>query len=188
MRRSSTLKKVQVTLPNEECTEPLQWKCGKDKENMPRQLTRREEELLPFSKNEERESLSQSDEDDIQRVVEETKRREDRLKQQLASLKEQALAAIAGTPNKEKSQLENCQLRNRLDKYQLELSSVKETMENILHFTKQTHNEVQRTKDMVSSINDLTPNKCGSFKDNFEDDYGEGPEYSAIEGPIRINL
>lgn len=180
MRRSSTLKKVQVTLPDEE--------CGENKENMPRQLTGREEELVAFSNSEERESLAHSDEDEIQRVVEETKRREHRLKQQLASLKEQALAAIAGTPNKEKSQVESCQLRNRLDKYQLELSSVKETMENILHFTKQTHNEVQRTKDMVSSINDLTPNKCGSFRDNFEDDYGEGPEYSAIEAPMRTSL
>jgi len=187
MKRCSALKQVRVVLPEEESNKE---DYDDDKENRPLQLPK--EEFSPFSndeqeKMEERSSVTQS-EDDIQQVVEETKRREDRLRQQLTFLKEQALAAIANSPENNKKYLESCQFKNRLDKYQLELSSVKETMENILHFTKQTHNEVQRTKDMVSSINELTPNRCGSLRENFDEDYNESPEYSAIEGPIRTLL
>ena len=122
-----------------------------------------------------------NDLDDIQKVVEETKERENRIKKQLAMLREQALAAVA---EPEKSP-ENQDLSEQLNKYQTELTCVKDTMENILHYTKQTHNEVQKTKDLVSSIHEMTPNKCGSFQfdENEDQETGGVVKYSVVEKP-----
>ena len=112
--------------------------------------------------------------DEIQQMVEEAKGREERLKKQLEMLREQALAA-ASRPSifeSERDAMETSQLKDQLDKYKSELTSVKDTMENILHFTKQTHDDVQRTKNMVSSIHELTPNK-GYFdeQENLDEPY-----------------
>jgi len=123
-------------------------------------------------------------EDDIQKVVEETKERENRIRKQLEMLREQALAVVA-EPNEEK-QNDKSELREQLNKYQMELTSVKDTMQDILQYTKKTHNEVQRTKDMVSSIHEATPIKCGSLviEDFDEQNQPVNPEkYSMIEKP-----
>ena len=142
-------------------------------------------------KFEKRVSQQHTEEDDIQKVVEETKEREERIRKQLEILKEQAQLAVAecNEEGEVESDEEKKEIRNQLTKYESQLTSVKDTMENILHFTKQTHNEVQKTKDLVSSIHELTPNKyCASFQSNLVEDEesaneGAGTKYSVIEKP-----
>jgi rRNA maturation endonuclease Nob1 len=130
--------------------------------------------------------------DEIQKVVEETKEREGRIRKQLELLKEQAQMAVAECNAEEEDESvqedNNNQIKDQLTKYESQLTSVKDTMDNILHFTKQTHNEVQRTNDLVSSIHELTPNKqCGSFQSNIiegdEEFFNDGTavKYSVID-------
>lgn len=185
MRRN--LKKVHLNLPNEESLDHPQ--RFTNKENLPVKTFIHTDSgrFFTFSKDEleKEKSVSQTDEDDIEKIVEETKKRESRLKQQLVMLKEQTLAAIADSREnyEEISQIENSNIKSQMDRYQMDLSSVKDTMENILQFTKQTQNEIQKTRDMVSTIHETTPNKCISIKDDFGDENGE---YSAIEEPMSI--
>ncbi|MDR3548946.1 MAG: hypothetical protein P4M11_11905 [Candidatus Pacebacteria bacterium] len=59
-------------------------------------------------------------------------------------------------------------------------------MENILHFTKQTHHDVQKTNDLVTSIHEATPNRCGSFQSDPLDcddsnDGGKSIKYSILD-------
>ncbi len=124
--------------------------------------------------------------DDIRKVVEETKEREERIRKQLALLKEQAQLAVDECKDDEEAdEGGRDEIRQQLNKYENQLTSVKDTMENILHFTRQTHNEVQRTKDLVSSIHELTPNSGGSFQGSqMEMPDGEDGAEEDLQTPI----
>lgn len=81
--------------------------------------------------------------------------------------------------DEKKKQEEDKKMTRHLEKCETQISAVKDAMNNILSVTKETHNEVQRTKDMISSIqNESISQKInGSFQSRFIEEYDEGPMF-----------
>lgn len=92
-------------------------------------------------------------------------------------MRNQAKQAIAecreGEENDKKE--ETKKMAKTLTNYEKELTGFKSTMDNILKVTKETHNEVQKTKDIMTVIqNDTSQSKlCGSFHSKFVEEYDE---------------
>ena len=108
---------------------------------------------------------------DVGKILEETKEREDRIQKRLELLREQAMMAVAKCKNDDAPDEaeENKDLVNKLAQYESEINVVRSTMDNILHVTKETHSEIQRTKDLVVNIqNDTSQGRLGgSFQSKF---------------------
>ena len=91
---------------------------------------------------------------DIQRIIQETKEREDRLKTQLDTLKER-VKLVVNTPTTPISISADCEKQ---------LEYVKKRMNSLLNVTQQTMSEIKRTKEMVANIKDENSSKIsGSF-------------------------
>lgn len=120
-------------------------------------------------------------EEEVQKVLEESREREDRIRNQLVALKEHMILAVGAqsTDNHDEDQkdLEN----EKLAECEVKINKVKDTIENILSVTKATHNEVQRTKDIVSSMKNegIQSKMSGSIHSVFIDDCDEEQIYAS---------
>ncbi len=104
--------------------------------------------------------------DEIQRMVQEGKDREERMHQQLQMLRQQALIACrSGGQKEEKKEPQG----NPTEKCEKQIDEVKAKINNILEVTRQTHEEVQKTKDIMNNIQDTTQNRI-SFQSKFIED------------------
>ncbi len=102
---------------------------------------------------------------EIKRLVEEQKERDERIQQRLSMIKEQAKLAIESSANRDSPAAEeNKGIAEKLAKCENEISAFKSTMDSILHVTKETHCEVQRARDIVTSIQGDTSRLGLSFQ------------------------
>jgi len=110
----------------------------------------------------------------MNRILEESKEREERITKRLELLRERAKLAVdkCNTDDGQEEDEENKDLVDKLAQYENEMNSVKNTMDNILHVTKETHSEIQRTKDLVVNIQSDTSQVRlgGSFQSKFVED------------------
>eukprot|EP00831_Metopus_contortus_P025805 TRINITY_DN22136_c0_g1_i3.p1 TRINITY_DN22136_c0_g1~~TRINITY_DN22136_c0_g1_i3.p1 ORF type:complete len:298 (-),score=47.60 TRINITY_DN22136_c0_g1_i3:144-986(-) len=114
---------------------------------------------------------------EIQRMVEDAKDREERMTRQLQKLKERAATIIQErehTGNTKKTSNEK-ELEVKISQTETHLQNLKDTMNTVFRMTKQTHDDVQRTKDLVANIqSDTTINRIyGSFHSKFVEDEDE---------------
>ncbi len=128
----------------------------------------------------------------IKRVVEENRDMEERIKRQLEVLREQAKKAVAQyqDTNEESAtkQEETKEVGEKMAGYENKLNAVKETMESILHVTKQTQQDIKNTKDLVANIqqNDQSQSKiAGSFNSRFMDE-GDDEMFICEEAPAPV--
>ena len=133
---------------------------------------------------------------DIDKVIAETKEREQRVLRQVELLREQARLALEDCNGDDRDRAKSpvaCKaLTDKLSNCEQQLSDFKSTMDRLLNVAKETHHDVQKTKDIASSIqNDYNQSRLtGSFQSRFLDDYGEEMfnegnvlKYSDIERP-----
>lgn len=131
---------------------------------------------------------------DIQKVIEEAQEREERMHKKLETLQNQAKLALKERETHDEAEKAegNKTVAHKLKRCERQLSSFKCTMDDILHMSKVTQNEIQKTKDIVSIIqSDTTQNKIyGSFNSKFVEDEdeeifkeGSGCKISDIERP-----
>lgn len=73
-----------------------------------------------------------------------------------------------------KKQEEDKRMTRHLQKCESQITAVKDAMNSIMSMTKETHDDVQKTKDLISSIQNesISPKGNGSFQSRFNlDDY-----------------
>eukprot|EP00826_Nyctotherus_ovalis_P050029 TRINITY_DN6091_c0_g1_i4.p1 TRINITY_DN6091_c0_g1~~TRINITY_DN6091_c0_g1_i4.p1 ORF type:complete len:231 (+),score=53.00 TRINITY_DN6091_c0_g1_i4:181-873(+) len=104
----------------------------------------------------------------INKLIEEGKMREELLKKRLEMLKEHA--KLAASKYQSKNSDDGSDIAGKLQEYNNEISTVRTKMDNILQLTKETQNDVQRTKDIVTNI-DVSQSKFGgSFHSRFAEE------------------
>ena len=112
---------------------------------------------------------------ELKKIIQEARERDERVQKHLGMLKEQA-RLVCGVEAPVSDKPKSNELASSISKCEKHFDNFKDTINNILEMTKQTQNEVQKTKDIVSNIqNDTTQNRiCGSFHSKFmEDEDGE---------------
>jgi len=104
----------------------------------------------------------------INKLLEEGKVREEWLKKRLEVLKEHAKLAVSKCQTKNTE--EGSDIADKLLQYNNEINNVKRKMDNILQVTKETQSEVQKTKDLVANIDTSQCKFGGSFQSRFAED------------------
>lgn len=113
--------------------------------------------------------------EDLNKMIEEAQEREERMHKQIEVIQTRAKLALKKCKSPEKIDKEEKSVEKKILNCERQLTSFKSTMDDILHVTKETQNEIQKTKDMVAVIqNDTTQNRIyGSFHSKFVEDEDE---------------
>eukprot|EP00826_Nyctotherus_ovalis_P045707 TRINITY_DN5087_c0_g1_i12.p1 TRINITY_DN5087_c0_g1~~TRINITY_DN5087_c0_g1_i12.p1 ORF type:complete len:262 (-),score=59.48 TRINITY_DN5087_c0_g1_i12:695-1480(-) len=125
------------------------------------------EETVPARRSSVRQ-VSASTLIDVKRLLQESKEREERMRRRLEQFRESAKLAV--THNTGHNPNQSLELANHLAQYKQELTYFKASMDNILLVTKQTQSEVQKTKDIVASMDGSQARLGGSFQSRFVED------------------
>lgn len=124
---------------------------------------------------------------EVQRIVEEQKERDERIQKRLSMLKEQAKLAVEKCQDEASDGEEKKDVVEKLAKCENEICSFKNTIDSILNVTKETHNEMQKTKDIVANIQSDTSRLGGSFQSKFVEDEDEEMFRVAAGSPVRFS-
>jgi hypothetical protein len=104
----------------------------------------------------------------INKLLEEGKVREEWLKKRLEVLKERAKLAVSKCQTKTNE--EGSDIASKLLQYNTEINNVRHEVDSILQVTKETQSEVQKTKDLVANIDSSQCKFGGSFQSRFAED------------------
>jgi len=123
--------------------------------------------------------------DDVTKLLEESKEREERMKKRLEQFRESAKLAVTQHNANRRTSNGGQEIVNHLAQYKKEITNFKTSMDNILQVTKETHNEVQKTKDLVAIIDGSQGKLGGSFQSKFveDEDVEIFKEKSEVENP-----
>lgn len=117
---------------------------------------------------------------DLEKIVQESKDREERIRIKLERLRNQAkLVAKKKNNFEDHYKTENSlAVQEKLSECENKLNAFKDTMENILNLSKKTHEEVKSTKGIIESLQTEPSNfkNSSSFQSNFLIDQEEGYE------------
>ncbi len=149
-----------------------------------------EPKVFPFAKSKFSEQRGNDQAQEVEKVLEESREREARINDRLQALKDQVRLVVGAQKAEDATKEEQKQTADRMGQYVNQLNVVKDTIENILSVTKETHNEVQRTKDIVAGIQNESPSKASaSFRSVFIEDCdenqiceGTSPQFRLTEG------